>query len=194
MLENQSIEKLDAVFDKAIVVMGILAAAELAYLLSLPSQKDQNLQALLNAFKIFTLIETTVPFLIIVSLFMIKQLFVKTTHEPKSIVLTLVSWDFWAWSMWTILYMFVGILFASLDYPVYYTIIVAVLTWGIFLLFTFRISKAYSSCFDMHYFPNSEKYLLKKFNSISFAAMFLSFSIYSLLAFLALGVFIKLSI
>jgi len=194
MIETQSTEKLDAVFDKAVVIISILAAAELAYLLSLPSQSNQNLQPFLNAFKIFTLIETTVPLLIMVLLFMVKQLFVKTTHQPKSIVLTLISWDFWAWSMWTILYIFVGILVASLGYPVFYTIIVAVLTWGIFVWFIFKISGTYRSCFDIHYFPNSEKYLRKKFNLISYAAMFISFSIYSILAFLALGVFIKLSI
>jgi hypothetical protein len=185
-----SAEKLDSVFDKALVVMSILAAAELAYLLTEPAQTNHNLQMLLDKFKIFTLIETTVPFLIMVSLFMIKQLFANTGYNRKNIALTLISWDFWAWSMWTILYIFVGILIASLGASFYYTIIFAVATWAIFLLFNFKISEAYCNCFDFYFYPNSEKYLRKKYWWTAYGSMFLSMSIYAILALLALAVFI----
>jgi hypothetical protein len=56
--------RLDAVFDKALVLLGILAAAELAYVTAIPLPPEKNAQFVLQHLKDFTFKATTFPFII----------------------------------------------------------------------------------------------------------------------------------
>ncbi len=71
-----TLDKLDAVFDKALVLLSILAVAELAYITALPSSTG----SLLSELKLSVLIETTLSFLVLIPIFIVKELFVKTNQ------------------------------------------------------------------------------------------------------------------
>jgi hypothetical protein len=100
--EYADVNRLDSLFDKALVLLGILAAAELAYAPSLQMlMTDQSNIQLLHKLVEFTFRFTTVPFIILILFWMIKELFFKQKANKKGeLFVTLFCWDFWSYSLY----------------------------------------------------------------------------------------------
>lgn len=101
-------EHLDSLFQVALVLLGILAAAELQYATAFPLPTDLTaLQGVLNL-REFTFRITTIPFVILILTWMIKEIVVKARKNRRlEMVITLFCWDFWSFS----LYIFLAILY-----------------------------------------------------------------------------------
>jgi hypothetical protein len=104
--------KFDISFDKALVLLGVLAAAELSYVtaLSMPITVQDQLNGLLGLAD-FTYRITTTPFIVLVIAWIVKELIIKLHVNPKlEITVTLFCWDFWAYSLYWSLIVFFSLL------------------------------------------------------------------------------------
>jgi hypothetical protein len=96
-----TLSRLDNVFDKALVLLGVLAASELAYVTALPLPADPSAQLILQHLKDFTFLFTTVPFVILILAWILKELVVKVRLGEKTELFTsLFCWDYWSFSLY----------------------------------------------------------------------------------------------
>jgi hypothetical protein len=134
--ENQPIKasQLDKVFDIALVLLGVLAAAELQYISSVEMATDTDL--------LFTFRLTTSPFVILILAWICKEVIVKLIRRLKlRMILTLFSWAFWSNTLFVFMYLFIS--FSERSQPSeFYNVVL----WSLFggtLILGFLIDLAY---------------------------------------------------
>jgi len=132
-------DKLDAVFDKALVLLTILAAAELAYVTATPSSTSANTDAL----KAFTLMETTLPFLFLIPVSIIRDLFINKTSQALHIFVSLFSWDLWGFTLFVFLTVLVTMIVRLLNYSINYAYAFVVPASIVTVLFILKIAGRY---------------------------------------------------
>jgi len=153
-------EQLDRLYEFSLVLLGILSAAELQYFLVTEKQ-----ELWFYALKVFTL-----PFLFLILLWLIKEIFKDFFHKQFfSMLFTEFCWSFWSVSL---LYYLLGIV-GGVTISVY-------LTFFLSLLLTFSISWAYKRAF-------TAEYLLETYHK-NHIWIFRTFIIYCISYFLLLSI------
>lgn len=91
-------ERLDSLFEYALVLLGVLAAAEFQYFLT--TEEEGIFPYALRVF--------TVPFTIMILFWLVKELFSDTLRSDAKMLLTEYCWDFWSFTLFYYLFVISG--------------------------------------------------------------------------------------
>lgn len=115
--------KLDNLFEVALVLTGVLAAALFQYITALPV--DSSVQTIILN---FTLGFTTFPFIFLILIWILKEVLIIRGKRLLSLRLTFLCWTIWG----DILFIYLASLFGVIGFSDYYTI-------GLFLVATLPV-------------------------------------------------------
>lgn len=148
MISTVNIEmanKLDNVFDKALVLLGIIAAAEFAYVPSLQiGVTDANMLLLIQKLMDFTFKLTTIPFIVLILVWIVKELVFKNKrYADANTFATLFCWDFWSFSLFAYLVLLFSFMQKSI-LNIFQSFAVVFLLYLVSITLTIIIAWAYS--------------------------------------------------
>jgi hypothetical protein len=111
-------ERLDSLFEYALVLLGVLAAAEFQYFLAIEEKKIFP-----YALRVFT-----VPFTIMILFWLVKELFSDTLRSDGKMLLTEYCWDFWSFTLfYYLLVMSGGLQYGGLQIGVIFPFLLSIL-------------------------------------------------------------------
>jgi len=112
-------ERLDSLFEIALVLLGILSAAEFQYFLTTTEDTGIHLYAL----KVFT-----TPFVIMIGFWLVKEIFGDTLRSDFKMLLTEFCWDFWSFTLlYYLLVLTTGLQYGGLQIGVIFPLVLSLL-------------------------------------------------------------------
>jgi hypothetical protein len=139
-----TVKELDKIFEIALVLLGILAAAEFQYATALPVSNG------VLELKQFTFRITTVPFVVLILGWIINELLVKIKSKQKTgLMLKLFCWNLWSFTLFVFLIMLIPFSIgtsqiASFQETLTYLIIIWVLSFVLIAIIGWVYGKLYS--------------------------------------------------
>lgn len=183
-LHTVEVQDLDKVFEIALVLLGILAAAEFQYATALPLSNDvAKLQQ-------FTFRVTTLPFVVLIMGWIINELYIKVKRKQQlEYFLKFFCWNLWSFTLFVFLILLIPFCFIGIKMDVLQDAMVYLfLAWGLVFVLIYIIKWGYGNLYSKqdNAFLNKTKWYNRIWIIgfvIAFFGFFLPIALWGLAAF-----------